>query len=179
MPTKAKRPPPPILTGQPIGSGAVARVEPESAQQQLVRQLGGGDRGLGLAFLTDALAARTIAPKGDERKAMVLSVAALVGGLAPVDVAESALCAQMVACHEFGMRLLGRAAHQSDDEISGALATRALRLLGAYRAGLEALDRHRSRGKSRTVRIEHVHVNAGGQAIIGAVGIPSTPPLEK
>jgi len=171
MPTKAKRPPatPPesILTGEPVGSVAV--VEPESEQQQLVRRLGGGDRALGFAFLSDALAARTIpATKGDERTAMALSAAAFLGGLAPVDVAESALCAQMVACHEFGMRLLGRAAHQSNDELSGALATRALRLLGAYRSGLEALDRHRRGGQPQVVRVERVTVN-GGQAVV-AVG---------
>jgi len=96
-----------------------------------------------------------------------------VPGVMMTSPAESALCAQMVTCHELGMRLLGRAAHHSDDEISGALATRALRLLGAYQRGLEVLDKHRTRGKSRSVRIEHVHVAAGGQV---AIGIPPACP---
>jgi hypothetical protein len=33
---------------------------------------------------------------------------------------------------------------------------------------LEALNRHRGRGEQK-VRVEHVHVHSGGQAIVGAV----------
>jgi hypothetical protein len=39
-------------------------------------------------------------------------------------------------------------------------------LLRAYAAQVEALRRLRN-GGSQTVRIEHVHVNEGGQAVIG------------
>jgi hypothetical protein len=41
-------------------------------------------------------------------------------------------------------------------------------LLRAYAAQVEALRRLRN-GNSQTVRVEHVHVNEGGQAIIGNV----------
>jgi hypothetical protein len=33
---------------------------------------------------------------------------------------------------------------------------------------VEALDRHRGKGQQR-ITVEHVHVNDGGQAIVGAV----------
>jgi hypothetical protein len=39
----------------------------------------------------------------------------------------------------------------------------------SFAAQLEALDRHRGKGR-QVVRVEHVTVNAGGQAIVGAVG---------
>ena len=44
----------------------------------------------------------------------------------------------------------------------------AARLLRAYATQVEALRRLRN-GGSQTVRVEHVHVNDGGQAIIGNV----------
>ncbi len=48
------------------------------------------------------------------------------------------------------------------------MASAAARLLRAYAAQGEGLRRLR-KGGSQTVRIEHVYVNEGGQAIIGNV----------
>jgi hypothetical protein len=47
---------------------------------------------------------------------------------------------------------------------------RAARLLRAYAIQVEALRRLRN-GGSQTVRVEHVDVNEGGQAVTGAVAI--------
>jgi hypothetical protein len=49
-----------------------------------------------------------------------------------------------------------------------ALATAAARLLRAYSAQVETLRRLRQ-GGDQYVRVEHVHVNDGGQAVIGNV----------
>src|SRR5437763_16310781 len=51
------------------------------------------------------------------------------------------------------------------------LATAASRLLRAYATPVEALRRLRN-GGSQFVRVEHVHVNEGGQAVIGNVNSP-------
>ena len=48
------------------------------------------------------------------------------------------------------------------------MASAAARLLRAYPTQVEALRRLRN-GGSQTVRIEHVYVNEGGQALIGNV----------
>src|SRR3954463_11020667 len=56
----------------------------------------------------------------------------------------------------------------SGDRTVAAMASAAARLLRAYAAQVEALRRLRN-GNSQTVRVEHVHVNEGGQAIIGNV----------
>ena len=48
------------------------------------------------------------------------------------------------------------------------MASAAARLLRAYATQVEALRRLRN-GGSQTVRVEHVHVNEGGQAVIGNV----------
>ena len=42
---------------------------------------------------------------------------------------------------------------------------------GTYTTLLGALNRHRSKGQQK-VTVEHVHVHAGGQAIVGAVETP-------
>jgi hypothetical protein len=49
-----------------------------------------------------------------------------------------------------------------------AMASAAARLLRAYATQVEALRRLRN-GGSQTLRVEHVHVNEGGQALIGNV----------
>jgi hypothetical protein len=48
------------------------------------------------------------------------------------------------------------------------MASAAARLLRAYTAQAEVLRRLKN-GGSQVVRVEHVHVNEGGQAVIGNV----------
>ena len=50
------------------------------------------------------------------------------------------------------------------------MASAASRLLRAYTTQVESLRRLRN-GGSQFVRVEHVHVNDGGQAVIGAVAV--------
>ena len=58
------------------------------------------------------------------------------------------------------------------------MASAAARLLRAYAIQVEALRRLRN-GGSQTVRVEHVHVNEGGQALIGNVNsIPRIWPID-
>jgi hypothetical protein len=61
--------------------------------------------------------------------------------------------------------ILGGAA---GDRTVAAMASAAARLLRAYATQVEALRRLRH-GGSQTLRVEHVHVNEGGQALIGNV----------
>jgi hypothetical protein len=53
------------------------------------------------------------------------------------------------------------------------MASAASRLLRAYTTQVESLRRLRN-GGSQFVRVEHVHVNDGGQAVIGAVAVDRT-----
>jgi hypothetical protein len=99
----------------------------------------------------------------------VNAVLAAMHGIAPRDEAEAMLAAQMVATHTAAMTVLRRlkgceTIPQQDS--AGSLATKLLR---TYAAQLEALARYRGKGQ-QTVRVEHVHVHSGGQAIVGAVG---------
>ena len=64
--------------------------------------------------------------------------------------------------------MLNRLGGAAGDRTVAAMASAAARLLRAYAAQVEALRRLRN-GGSQTLRVEHVHVNEGGQAIIGNV----------
>ena len=79
------------------------------------------------------------------------------------------LAAQMLVTHEAAMECFRRA-HIRDQTFEGrdqALG-HANRLVRSYATLLDALNRHRGKGQ-QVVRVEHVTVNAGGQAIVGAV----------
>jgi Trk K+ transport system NAD-binding subunit len=96
---------------------------------------------------------------------------AVVSGVAPQNEVEGVLAVQIAASHHLAMTLLarvGRAEHIPVLESNGNMA---LKLLRISREHAEALAKLR-RGGSQTVRVEHVHVHSGGQAIVGNVAHP-------
>jgi len=92
----------------------------------------------------------------------------VVKGIEPRDQIEAMLAAQMATVHSATMEYARRLSN------SGSLAQRDSaergfnKLARTFAAQVEALKRYRSRGEQK-VRVEHVHVNEGGQAIIGDV----------
>jgi hypothetical protein len=87
----------------------------------------------------------------------------------PQDEVESALVMQMACTHAAAMAVLATLGGAGGGERNMvAKASAAARLLRAYAAQVEVLRRLRS-GGSQLVRVEHVHVNEGGQAVIGNV----------
>ncbi|MFO1075872.1 MAG: hypothetical protein U1E17_24840 [Geminicoccaceae bacterium] len=102
------------------------------------------------------------------QKQALAAAAALIGGK-PRDEIEGMLIGQMVACHSAAMECHRRAMldNQTVDGRQVNLGA-ASKLSRTYAALLEALNRHRGKGQ-QVVRVEHVTVQAGGQAIVGAV----------
>jgi hypothetical protein len=93
---------------------------------------------------------------------------AFIEGAKPRDEIECALVIQMACTHSAAMAVLSRlGGAPGGDRSVAAMASAAARLLRAYATQVEAL-RLRN-GNSQTVRVEHVHVNEGGQAVIGNV----------
>jgi hypothetical protein len=94
---------------------------------------------------------------------------AFIEGAKPRDEIECALVIQMACTHSAAMAVLSRLGEgRGGDRGVAAMASAAARLLRAYATQVEALRRLRN-GGSQTVRVEHVHVNEGGQAVIGNV----------
>lgn len=101
-------------------------------------------------------------------KQLNATVAALIG-ISPKDELEGMMAAQLVAAHNAAMECYRRAmlGEQSFEGRRENL-TQANKLSRTYAALVEALNRHRGKGQQK-VTVEHVHVYAGGQAMVGAV----------
>lgn len=115
---------------------------------------------------------RTLWLDGADADTRSRRINAAVGGLAgigPKDEIEAMLVAQMIAIHNASMECLRRAALEGQSfEGWRENLTQASKLSRTHVTLLEALNRHR--GKSQqTVRVEHVHIHDGGQAIVGNV----------
>jgi pimeloyl-ACP methyl ester carboxylesterase len=94
----------------------------------------------------------------------------LAEGEAKYDDLEKQLAAAPVACtHTAAMAVLAKVdvAFATEQRIA-AFGSAAARLLKAYAMQIEVLRRLRHGGQ-QVVRVEHVHVNDGGQAVIGNV----------
>ena len=92
----------------------------------------------------------------------------VVKGIEPRDQVEAMLATQMAATHSAVMTF-ARRLNNVDNIPQQDSAERAYnKLARTYAAQMEALKRYRSGGE-QTVRVEHVTVNEGGQAIVGNV----------
>jgi hypothetical protein len=90
-------------------------------------------------------------------------------GAKPRDEIECALVIQMACTHSAAMAVFSRLGEgRGADRGVAAMASAAARLLRAYTGQVETWRRLRT-GGSQTLRVEHVHVNEGGQAVIGNV----------
>jgi hypothetical protein len=94
---------------------------------------------------------------------------AMIEAAAPQNEIEGAIAIQMACTHAAAMSVLARFGGGGGSERRlVALASAAGRLLRAYSGQVETLRRLRH-GSDQYVRVEHVHVNEGGQAVIGNV----------
>lgn len=93
---------------------------------------------------------------------------AALHGIAPRDEAEALLSAQMVAVHSAAMRCLRQLKGSENIPQQDSNGSLAVKLLRTFTAQMEALQRYRGKGEQK-MTVEHVHVHAGGQAIVGEV----------
>ena len=92
----------------------------------------------------------------------------VVRAVQPRDELETLLAVQMGAIHSATMMMARRLNHVETIPQQDA-AERALnKLARTYAMQMDALKRYRTGGQQRVI-VEHVTVNAGGQAIVGAV----------
>lgn len=93
---------------------------------------------------------------------------ALVAAIAPENELEAALAVQMAGCHALTTEMIGRAAGADNLNHAQAFGNLAIKLQRTFTGQIEALARMRGKGQ-QTVRVEHVTVEAGAQAIVGDV----------
>lgn len=95
-------------------------------------------------------------------------------GLKPRDELEGMMATQMVGLHNAAMECMRRAMIEGQTfEGRNANLNQANKLTRSYAAMVDTLNRYRGKGVSeQKMTVEHVHVHAGGQAIVGNVEKP-------
>ena len=96
---------------------------------------------------------------------------ALMAELKPQDPFESLLISQMLMVHQQALHNLSISnldENRGRTDIQDSLTSRYVKLMRLYALQMESLDKHRRGGKQK-MTVEHVTVNAGGQAVVGSV----------
>jgi hypothetical protein len=111
-------------------------------------------------------------PDKEEQELGVAAAVAGLFGIAPKDELEGMIAAQLLAAHNAVMEchrrsMLGEQTFEGRREN----LSQANKLSRTFATLLEALNRYRGKGQQK-VTVEHVHVHAGGQAVVGTVAIP-------
>ncbi len=105
----------------------------------------------------------------EERDKQFSATVAALMGIAPKDEIESMMAAQLIASHNAAMECYRRAMiGEQTFEGRRENLNQANKLSRTHATLVEALNRHRGKGQQK-VTVEHVHVHAGGQAVVGNV----------
>ena len=89
-------------------------------------------------------------------------------GIAPKDQIEGMLATQMIATHHAALNCFRIVAESETIDMLNLAVNSANKLTRTYASQMEALQRYRGKGQQK-MTVEHVHINSGGQAIIGNV----------
>lgn len=156
----------------PSKEAPVLRVSDPAAGVGKLRPIGGsGSDEFNRVIANQTVQSLWLAHADKEGRDQLQSAAlATLVSIAPKDEIEGMLAAQMVAAHAASMECFRRAmiAEQSHEGRQSNLS-HAGKLSRTYVQLLEALNRHRGKGPQQKVTVEHVHVHAGGQAVVGTV----------
>jgi hypothetical protein len=115
---------------------------------------------------------QTLWPKHSDQERQNRAALAGLVGIGPQDELEGMIAAQLVATHNATMECFRRAM-MPEQTFEGRRENlnQANKLSRTYATLIEALNRHRGKGQQK-VTVEHVHVHAGGQAVVGIVEPP-------
>ena len=165
--------PPPVRVKVFRADGKLTRVHPPDGEsaiwwRRLKKALGTTSSDFVNASLFQIQSASR-SPWGGISELAMNAALAMIEAAAPKDEIEGALAVQMACTHTAAMAVLAKldVAFATEQRVA-AFGSAAARLMRAYATQVEVLRRLRSGGQ-QFVRVEHVHVNDGGQAVIGNV----------
>ena len=120
------------------------------------------------------LQAAARSPYGKISETAINAALAMIEAAAPKDELEGALAIQMACAHTAAMAVLAKIdSGLGTERRIVAFGSTAARLMKTYAMQMEVLRRLRNGGQ-QFVRVEHVHINDGGQAVIGNVRSPNS-----
>ena len=106
----------------------------------------------------------------------VIKIFTELAGINPKDQIEGMLAVQMIATHHATMDCFRIVAQNGHIDIINQMSSCANKLSRTFMMQMEALNRYRGKGQQK-MTVEHVHINSGGQAIIGNI-TKNNPSLE-
>lgn len=146
--------------------GPMAEDDVALFQARLAGAIGSPDAGV----IEHLLAHAIYATEGDATPAAKCNTAtALLAGIGPRDELEGMLAVQMIAAHNLALSMARRALKTERVDFLATYANLSTKLMNAYTRQVETLARLRGQTGQQTVRVEHVTVEAGGQAVVGSV----------
>jgi hypothetical protein len=154
-------------------TGAPQETKPDwdVTKADLVAAFGADDKRLAQVLLGQLRRAHWF-PEGTSFQEEIETMEGMVTSLkalAPRDASEAHLATQMVATHSAGLDCLRIASVPGQKvEVWEMGLKHAVKLMSLYVRQQEALDKHRGKGEQK-ITVEHVTVEAGGQAIVGHV----------
>jgi hypothetical protein len=95
-------------------------------------------------------------------------VVAMVQGIGPRDETEAMLATQMTAIHSLTMKAARQMSNVETIDQQDSASNMLNKLARTFTSQVEALKKYRSTGE-QNIRVQHVNVNEGGQAIVGNV----------
>jgi hypothetical protein len=140
--------------------------DPAAGQAHLMAALGTSDRTFAISILNDL--ANLAKRKKDLTEEELNNLLSIVRGIAPRDPIEALLAVQMAAIHSATITAARTLRHIETIQQQDSASTSLNKLARTFAAQVEALKRHRSTGE-QNVNVKHVHVHAGGQAVVGNV----------
>lgn len=112
---------------------------------------------------------KDVAECGRRKEDKVNAAIALVAQIQPKDPIEAMLANQMVSIHMLTMDSARFASLKTQTFEATTLYLREVnKLTRTFAAQMDALNKHRGKGQQK-MTVEHIHVNDGGQAVIGNV----------
>ena len=166
---REKHPPLPLLTSSKNGDCAHLTYEhPDQvvAKCVLATQIAADDDKLAQLIVSQLV---NTTARGNEVHTRDLNLAlTVVQGIEPKDTVEALLATQMAAVHIETMKATCRLANAEMIPQHDSALMAVNKLARTFAAQVEALKKHRSAGE-QSIRVEHVTVNEGGQAIVGVV----------
>jgi hypothetical protein len=166
---QAERPPRPGVKVTEKGSRvSIVPDHPEVALGHIMlgRAMGSADSALHHELLLQVANASGTGPKPSE--GALNFMLAVIDGIGPRDQTEAMLAAQMAAVHMATMTFARRLQHVENIPQRDSAERAFNKLARTFAVQMETLKRYRTGGEQR-VTVQHVTVNEGGQAIVGAV----------
>jgi|GEM_PF-3299996 len=99
---------------------------------------------------------------------LIQEIMGVVHEFSPGDPMEAMLIVQMITVHNQSMAMLKKSTRFDHYDSKRRYLDLSMRLFRTYTAQMEALRKHRQKGRQKMI-VEHVHIHPGGHAMVGNI----------